>query len=243
MERDHIVREIQRTASTNGGVPLGWRRFEEESGIRHYDWYGRFWSRWSDAVREAGYEPNRMNEAYEEEFLLEQLVLLTRSLGRVPTDGDLLLATREDTTLPSVKVFRRLGNKQQRATRVEEFCARNPEYDDVASLWRTVTVSPKRVDPAESIKSPNEVGYVYLLKHGSRREYKIGRTKNPLRREGEIGINLPEQLQPIHYIKTDDPVGIEAYWHSRFASKRKGGEWFALTSADVSAFKCWRRIL
>jgi hypothetical protein len=86
------------------------------------------------------------------------------------------------------------------------------------------------------------VGYAYLLKHGSRREYKIGRTNNPLRREGEIGIQLPEKLKPVHYIETDDPAGIENYWHARFASKRKEGEWFVLTAEDVRAFKRWKRI-
>ena len=73
---------------------LGWRRFEEETGIRYYDWYGQFWTRWNDAVREAGLEPNRMSEAYDDAFLVQKLVLLTRRLGRVPIQGIYCLRQR-----------------------------------------------------------------------------------------------------------------------------------------------------
>jgi hypothetical protein len=242
MDKEHIIGEIRRTAKANGGAALGWRRFEEETGIGYYDWYGQYWARWGDAVREAGFEPNRMSEAYDDQFLLEKLVLLTRSLGRVPNQSDLRLATRNDSTFPSEKAFRRLGSKPERASLVIVYCEANPGNDDVANLWRSVA-SPARSPEAEGAgPAPPAVGYVYLLKHGSRREYKIGRTNNPLRREGEVGVQLPEKLQPVHYIQTDDPAGVEHYWHTRFAAKRKEGEWFALTADDVRAFKRWRRI-
>ena len=107
MDKNQIIGEIQRTANANGGIALGWRRFEEVTGIRYYDWYGQFWTRWGDAVREAGFEPNRMSEAYDDQFLLEKLTVLTRRLERVPIQGDLLLAPKSDPTFPSEKVFRR----------------------------------------------------------------------------------------------------------------------------------------
>jgi hypothetical protein len=76
---------------------------------------------------------------------------------------------------------------------------------------------------------------VYLIK--SARFYKIGRTNSAGRREYELAIQLPERASMVHQIKTDDPVGIEEYWHKRFRDKRRNGEWFELSAADVAAFR------
>lgn len=66
---------------------------------------------------------------------------------------------------------------------------------------------------------------------------KIGRINAAGRREYELAIQLPEKAVKVHEIRTDDPPGIEAYWHNRFATKRRGGEWFDLDAADVKVFK------
>jgi hypothetical protein len=73
-------------------------------------------------------------------------------------------------------------------------------------------------------------------------EYKIGRTNLVDRRVSELGVTSPVEQTLVHEIKTDDPVGSEAYWHSRFGGKRMRGEWFRLNAADVRAFKRWRWI-
>jgi Meiotically up-regulated gene 113 len=181
-----------------------------------------------------------MQVPFDEAVLFEKYVALTRAIGRFPIKTELQLQKRNDPSLPSESSFsRRLGIKENLVARLAKYCEGRDGYEDILRLCAVVSTSTQ----TESDTTPQEkVGYVYLIKHGSRREYKIGKTFNPVRREGEISLQLPEKIEPVHYIKTDDPSGVEKYWHNRFADKRKEGEWFALTSGDVLAFKKWQRI-
>ena len=121
-EKDYIVREIIRTTKENSNEPLGRDRFFSATGIKQTDWYGKYWTKWSDALREAGYEPNKFNEAYEEEFLLEKLVSFIKEINRFPVAGDLMLKTRTDESFPSRNVFERLGKQKEKIAKVVEYC-------------------------------------------------------------------------------------------------------------------------
>ena len=80
-----------------------------------------------------------------------------------------------------------------------------------------------------------EIGHVYLLKH--EKVYRIGKSIDASRRYKEIKVQMPYKTAEVHVIETDDPSGIEAYWHNRFKDKRLEGEWFKLSASDVKAFK------
>lgn len=222
-------------AKANGGVPIGRERFERETGIKESDWTGIFWVRWSEAVKEAGFEPNKLNIAHDEEFLLEQYALLVRELGRIPVVGEVIMKRRTHPEFPSAKTFHRFGNKAQLLVRVAEFC-RMKGYDDVVSVYEaTRPTAAKAVDLEDDKDNEIIFGFVYLIKSG--RHFKIGRSNAIGRREREIALQLPDKANTVHVIKTDDPPGIEAYWHRRFADLRRNGEWFELSASDVKAFK------
>ncbi len=231
MDRQTIIDEIRRTAAENGGKPLGRLRIETETGIRQHDWT-KHWSRFADAQREAGFTPNEPTAAYGEDILLRRVVELARELGRFPTQADRRVKAHADATFPSLRTIdKRLGNKNDMVVKVAAFCNQHPEYADVLQ-WCPVDAVSEGDDPKPDTSND---GFVYLLKSG--RYYKIGKTNSVGRRERELVIQLPEQARAVHSIKTDDPDGIEAYWHRRFATKRKNGEWFDLTPQDVSAFR------
>ncbi len=236
--KNHIIEEIKRSAKKNGGTPLGTARFAKETGIKPSDWMGKFWARWGDALVEAGFEPNVFQGPRDDNELLESLALLAREIARFPVDNEIKLKARTEPGFPWHTTFARFGDKQSLATRLREFSIERG-YADVAAICGAEIARSVGRDSNEQrdavVEAESEFGYVYLLKSG--RYYKIGRTNAVGRRERELAIQLPDEAKVVHQIKTDDPVGIEGYWHNRFSDRRKNGEWFELTPKDVAAFK------
>jgi hypothetical protein len=234
VDKQHILDEIRRTAAANGGVPLGWRRFSAETGFEPATWEGRIWARWGDAVKEAGFAPNKFTECYGDTELLTILAGFIRELGHFPVPNELRMKNRKGDGFPNAKTFQRAGSRQEILSKMVTLLKPRKEWADVVAICEPLIKTPSDDRPASSDTSVRE-GYVYLIQSG--RRYKIGATNDLATRSQAIAVQMPDPTNTVHVIRTDDPFGIEAYWHKRFADKRTNGEWFELDRADVAAFK------
>ncbi len=231
MDKERIIAEIKRTAADNGGVPLGLRSFVTTTGIGTAQWRGKYWRRWSEAVREAGFAPNVPKEPHARETLILALTKLTAKLGTFPTQADAMLEKRADPSFPGMNAFdKHIGRRADLIEAVRAYAKEHPEYRPVLDVLPPPDNSAPADEGAQGVD-----GAVYMLKLA--RHYKIGKSFRVPQRHREIAIELPEKPDVIHVITTDDPSGIESYWHKRFEAKRTNGEWFALTQDDVRAFK------
>ena len=227
--RDFIVSEIKRLAAANEGVPPGQVAFANVTGIVQSKWRGVYWARWGDALTEAGFAPNEWNQRKDSRAILEQVAHACRDFGRLPTRAEMMLHRQANPAFPAQKtVARHFRTNADLTSALRALAAEGGAWADLLDLLP----APSSVEQ-KPVRTQQE-GMVYLLKSG--KHYKIGRSDDIERRFREVTIALPESVTLVHTISTDDPSGIEAYWHRRFAAKRANGEWFALSGDDVRAF-------
>jgi hypothetical protein len=239
MDKQFIIGEIQRLAV--GGKAPGQKLFTSETGIKTHEWQGKFWARWGDALVEAGFSPNEWCSAFEEAHVIENFLLVARELGKFPTKAEISMARSKDSTIPSFKAVTRLGTRPELKAKLLKFCAVNTEFADLQNLIQSMSL--KEPVTSTSVATSEEVagGYVYLVK--AQAAYKIGSTRAPYRRVSEIANQSANGAELLHLIATDDPEGIEKYWHTRFDEMRiiglnkQSGEWFALSADEIKAFR------
>jgi hypothetical protein len=225
--RERILEEIRRLTKESS-TPPGVLAFKRETGIQEHDWRGVYWARWGDALTEAGFAPNEWQGKHSTELVFAKFIKACRHYSRVPTSAELQIYARGLEDFPGAKsLFGHFGSKEALLEHLRAWVTDKAEFADVADMLGS--------GKAKAPSSNQKEGLVYLIKSGG--HYKIGRSDELERRVREIRISLPEAATLVHSIRTDDPAGIEAYWHRRFGEKRANGEWFKLTSADVAAFK------
>ena len=239
MDREHILREIIKIAESNGGVAPGKGSFAKITGINESRWSGKFWARWSDAVQEAGYAPNKsgMDLKLDNDGILLSLAKLTSELGRFPSVAEMKMKRRSDDSFPHPTTIQsHFGLKNELMGALQVFCDQNVEFNDIGkSLSRDNSVSGLDHEPSDGS------GWVYLFGYG-RGRYKIGLARSVERRFVTLDGHSPDEMEIIWKIRTDDPSGVENYWHKRFANRWIRKEYFELSKQDLAAFKRWQKI-
>ncbi|PYV15658.1 MAG: hypothetical protein DMG21_14335 [Acidobacteria bacterium] len=227
-----IIEAYNELVKSHCGKLIGERVFKTESGISPFYWKGGYWRSFSAFQTELGYKPNAPTAKVPDGTLLQRFAEVALELNRVPTEPDLVLKRKEDATFPGKSVFRRWGTREKLLAKVAEFCKEKGQFEPVLKLLDGAQTSAAVDRKRESM---GVKGFVYLLSSG--KYHKIGRTNAEGRRLRELAIQLPHKPIYVHVIETDDPEGIERYWHARFADKRQDGEWFSLSADDINAFK------
>jgi Meiotically Up-regulated Gene 113 (MUG113) protein len=230
VSKESILSAYSDLVKANVGRPVGERIFTRETGISRYYWQGGHWRSWSAFQADAGHTPNRPTQKIPDETVLKAFVQLAVEQGNIPSEADLMLKRKADPSFPNKLCFRRWGDRPALLAKVTEYCSGREDLAPVLELLHGSSIGLDHRLEASRIK-----GFVYLLRSG--KHYKLGRSNAVGRRLRELAIQLPEKPNTVHVIETDDPQGIEQYWHTRFEQRRKGGEWFELTPEDVGAFK------
>jgi len=235
--KQEILDEVKRTAKENGGKPLGSKSFRNETEIGPWEW-GKYWPNWGGVLEEAGFKRNEPWRKYDEGVVEKDAIYLIRKLGRYFTKGEMRVEFVSNPKFHYAQIDKR--RKKDFLCDLINYCEKHPGHDDILNICKPIFEQLETEDYSSKEDKDIEVGEVYLYKVGG--HYKIGKSKDSLRRGAEIRLQLPENPERIHSIITDDPTGIELYWDNRFKDKRMKGEWFKLSPRDVKAFKRWKKI-
>ncbi len=122
MQKEDILAEIRLMAQDNGGKPLGRERFERMTGIKPNDW-NKYWARFGDAQKDAGFEPNTLMAAIDDDDLLDKLAALTLELNKFPTHAERRIKSFSDASYPNEKTFQRLGDKRTVMAKLIAYCS------------------------------------------------------------------------------------------------------------------------
>jgi Meiotically up-regulated gene 113 len=89
----------------------------------------------------------------------------------------------------------------------------------------------------EASSAADSSGFVYLIRCGDTRLYKIGKARNVASRLAALQIANPLPLNLIDSYEVSDASIEESELHLQFKDKNERGEWFALTDADLLWFR------
>lgn len=239
MNRDQILAEIKRVAEANSSVVVGERVFFAQTRLNRRVLRRAGFPNYGAAVEAAGYRRNQLKQAYSDDQLFAPLAQLAREVGHCPTTGERAVARYKAPTFPGEAAVSRRARQEPLAQQLLRWCRDEPAFQDVARMLESTVPLQDGNSTLETRGRKIVTGYVYLMRYGAHgKDFKIGHTENVQRRQSQIDMVSPRDVRVVHSIETDDPEGIEKYWHERFSERRvKTKEVFHLTPDDVAAFR------
>ena len=233
MDKSKLIHRLNQLAGERGGH-IAFRAFIEATGFSERSLRDQPWFQgWNALLKEAGLETKSFKVDRTPPATIAEAVaeLIARS-GKWPTEDELRRERARNATFPSATIISPMRKTGELARLITELGAIHPKFSVAAEI-----AAKHQVQPPDAVSADERIkGYVYMLRSG--RSYKIGKSIDPSRRFREVRLELPDETSQVHAIATDDPSGIEAYWHQRFVSKRvRNTEFFSLTAEDVRAFK------
>jgi hypothetical protein len=236
MTKDQAKQLILALAARNDGK-VSFRTFVDEAGIpgqrlRRESWFPG----WNALLIELGLATETfVKPRAKDEDVAEAVAVLVTQLGHWPTEDEFVREKKANKAFPDIQVIRRVKKSGQLWSLLKMYRIGDASFEIVRSVAASKATSD-HIPIDDDTASPRVSGFVYMMRSG--RRYKIGFTNSLVRRFREVRIELPDETIQIHSIETDDPRGIEEYWHKRFAAKRiRNSEWFELDADDVRAFK------
>ncbi|NJM29972.1 MAG: GIY-YIG nuclease family protein [Rhizobiales bacterium] len=240
--KNEILNQIRKLADEANGIPPGQKKFATVTGIKDHLWKAKIWLNWTDALAEAGFGPRKWVTGYEDEFLLGKLAELANKIGHFPSQGEIKFEGSKNPHFPGFGAFRTRWSMSELATAAAEYAvqAKNETLQSHAEEY--LEKKPTVISPETETAKGEAKGHVYLQQIGDK--YRIGQTNSVVGRYRQVQMETPTPVRYVHTILTDDPKGVEAYWHKRFEACKLpiNGDWFALKASDVAAFKKWKKI-
>jgi hypothetical protein len=106
LSKEKIIKTYNELVSQKEGKLIGEGVFMRETGISHHYWKGGYWRSWSSFQKEAGHTANSPTQKIPDELILHRFAELTLERNSIPSEADLMLKRKEDTSFPSKYVYR-----------------------------------------------------------------------------------------------------------------------------------------
>jgi len=244
--REDVLSKIKEWSRENGDSTPSEKVFFEYAGIGIHDLKKLGWSYYGALVKEAGLKPNKFDKTkYSKKNLTDLFINTIREENKWPTRGELDVKHYHNQNFPNYATFvNQLGLTGDIARSILDQVKYKKGFEDIEKICSLVAEKYKKDEIGRN--DHQTVGEVYMFKYVNQSQpIKVGRSNDSFRRGIELSAGAHDRLELIYNIKTDDPEGIEKYWHNRFrrfGREELANEWFKLKPDDIKAFKRWRKI-